>query len=122
MQEIFKKLDLVDYVESFTAFFARKKEVVLEGDINIHYKIIKELSTYEFKPPLEVQSLDKALMLIQKQAILKLDDIFEFIKIIHYFLYLKNAKFDGKLQEWFEKIIIPPEMIELTNYFNEKGS
>jgi DNA mismatch repair protein MutS2 len=121
MQEIVKKLDLVDYVESFTAFFARKKEVILEGDINIHYKMIKELSTYEFKPPLEVQSLDNALMLIQKQGILKLDDIFEFIKIIHYFLYLKNAKFDGKLQEWFEKIIIPPEMIELTNYFNEKG-
>ncbi|MFA6789048.1 MAG: endonuclease MutS2 [Arcobacteraceae bacterium] len=121
MQEIFKKLDLVEYIESFSHFFSRKKEVVLEGDINIHYKLVSELSSYEFKQPPLVESLDNALMLIQKQAVLRVEDIFEFIKIINYFSYLKNNKFDGKLLEWFEKIIIPSEMIEITNYFNEKG-
>lgn len=121
MQEIFKKLDLVDYIENFSSYFSRKKEVMLEGDINIHYKLVSELSKYEFKKAPEVIVLDNALMLIQKQAVLRLDDIFEFIKIINYFNYLKNSKFDGKLLEWFDKIIIPNEIIAITNYFNEKG-
>jgi DNA mismatch repair protein MutS2 len=121
MQEIFKKLDLVEYIQSFSTLFARQKPVHIEGDINIHYKLINELSFYDFKSPPEVQSLDTAVMLIQKQAILKLNDIFEFVKIIRYFNYLKTIENQQKLQEWFDKILIPEPLIEVVNYFNEKG-
>lgn len=121
MQDIFKKLDLVDYIQSFSKHFSRKKEPILEGDINVHFKLIKELSSYTFKQPPLLGNLDYAFMLIQKQAILKIDDIFEFIKIVKYFIYLKNIKFDNRLLEWFEKIIIPQDIIDKIHFFNEKG-
>ncbi|MFA7084725.1 MAG: endonuclease MutS2 [Arcobacteraceae bacterium] len=121
MQEIFKKLDLVEYIESFIQYFSRKKEPILEGDINVHFKLINELSTYVFKQPPLVENVDNAFMRIQKQAVLKTEDIFEFIKMIQYFIYLKNIKFDNRLQEWFDKIIIPAEIVAITDFFNEKG-
>jgi len=43
MKNLIKKLDLSKYIASFSKLFAREKSIVLEGDINIHYKIIKEL-------------------------------------------------------------------------------
>ncbi|WP_419769918.1 MAG: endonuclease MutS2 [Candidatus Marinarcus sp.] len=121
MQEIFTKLDLQDYIKSFSALFARQKPVVLEGDVNLHYRLINELSNYNFKQPQSVLNLDTALMHIQKQGVLKVDDIFEFIKIIKYFNYLKTFNNEGKLFEWLEKIIIPTEIVEVTKYFSEKG-
>ncbi len=121
MQDIFKKLDLLDYIESFKKHFSRAKEPILEGDINIHFKLIKELSSYEFKQPPQVTSLDNAFMRIQKQAVLSVEDIFEFTKIINYFRYLQNIKFDGQLLTWFEKIIIPQEIVDITNFFTQKG-
>lgn len=122
MQEIFKKLDLEDYCESFSKLFAREKSVVLEGDINLHHRLIKELDKYDFKQPQEVINLDSAIVYIQKQGVLKFDDIYEFIKIIRYFLYLKRFNFEGKLFEWFEKIIIPSEIENLDNFFDSKGN
>ncbi len=121
MQDIFKKLDLLDYIESFKKHFSRAKEPILEGDINIHFKLIKELSSYEFKQPPQVTSLDNAFMRIQKQAVLSVEDIFEFTKIINYFRYLQNIKFDGQLLTWFEKIIIPQEIVDITHFFTQKG-
>ena len=121
MQEIFNKLDLEDYITSFQALFARHKQIVLEGDINLHYKLIHELDKYNFNEPPKVQNLDTALMHIQKQGVLKLDDIFEIVKIIRYFKYLTKFNFEGKLLEWFEKIIIPHDMLKIESYFNDKG-
>lgn len=121
MQEIFKKLDLEDYIEEFTKLFARKKEVALEGDINLHYRIIKELDAYNIKEPSEILNLDSALMHIQKQGILKLGDIFEFVKIIHYFSYLKTFNFEGKIADWMNKIIIPTEIESVASFFTKKG-
>ena len=120
MQEIFKKLDLLDYIESFSKLLAREKSIILEGDINIHQKLINELSFFDFKEPQKVQNLDNALMHIQKQGVLKVYEIYEFVKIINYFNYLKRFNFDGKLQEWIDKIIIPTDIINVCNYFDEK--
>jgi DNA mismatch repair protein MutS2 len=121
MQEIFKKLDLIDYIESFSTLLSREKPIVLEGDINLHHRLIKELSNFDFKEPPKILNLDNALMHIQKQGILKVYDIYEFVKIINYFNYLKRFNFDGKLQEWIDKIIIPNEIINICNYFDEKS-
>ncbi len=122
MQDILKKLDLQDYIESFSKLLAREKAIVLEGDINIHHRLINELSKYDIKQPTNVANLDTALVHIQKQGILKVDDIFEFIKIIKYFSYLKRFNFEGKLAEWIDKIIIPNEIEKTTQYFDDKAN
>ncbi len=121
MQEILKKLDLIDYIDSFSNFFAREKSVILEGDINLHHKLINEISKFDIKAPGEVQNLDGPLQHIQKQGILKVDDIIEFVKIIKYFMYLKRFNFDGKLQEWINKIIIPSDIQKICDYFDDRA-
>ena len=60
-------------------------------------------------------------MHIQKQGVLKLFEIYEFIKIISYFEYLKAQKFEGKISEWLEKIEIPAEISKVIRLFDEKG-
>ncbi|MBD3831217.1 MAG: endonuclease MutS2, partial [Arcobacter sp.] len=122
MQNILKKLDLMDYIESFSKLMAREKSIILEGDINLHFKLINELSKFDFKAPSQVENLDSALMHIQKQGILKIYEIFEFIKIINYFRYLKRFNFDGKMLEWLDKIIIPNEIIKISDYFDDKSN
>lgn len=122
MQNILKKLDLIDYIESFSKLMAREKSIVLEGDINLHYKLINELSKFDFKAPIKTENLDSALMHIQKQGVLKIYEIFEFIKIINYFRYLKRFSFDGKMLEWMDKIIIPNEVLKVSDYFDDKSN
>ena len=122
MQEIIKKLDLLDYIESFSKLLSREKSIILEGDINIHHKLISELSKFDFKEPQKIANLDNALMHIQKQGILKVYEIYEFVKIISYFNYLKRFNFDGKLQEWIDKIVVPLDVEKICNYFDEKSN
>lgn len=122
MKDIIKKLDLTEYIESFQELFSRKKSIILEGDINLHFKLIEELSKFDINAPKEVANLDKSLIYIQKQGVLKLNDIYEFTKIIRYFLYLKRFNFEGKLKEWIDKIIIPSDILKLDDYFDSKGN
>ena len=118
---LIEKLDLAEHIEKLKKFFARQKDIVLEGDINIHSKIINEFCEYQFTNPKSVQNLDNQLMHIQKQGVLKLFEIYEFIKIISYFEYLKAQKFEGKISEWLEKIEIPAEISKIIRLFDEKG-
>ena len=122
MENLIKKLDLNEYITNFSKLFAREKPIILEGDINIHYKIISELSKYNINQPLSVQNLDSQLMHIQKQGILRVYEIYEFIKIINYFLYLKRFNFEGKLLEWMDKIIIPNDILKICEYFDDKAN
>ena len=122
MKNLIQKLDLNEYIDSFSKLLSREKSFILEGDINIHYNIVKELSNYNFNPPKTVQNLDSQLMHLQKQGVLKIYEIFEFIKIIDYFLYLKRFNFEGKLLLWMEKIVIPNEIINICQYFDEKSN
>ncbi|MBL3520032.1 endonuclease MutS2 [Arcobacter lanthieri] len=122
MENLIKKLDLSDYITSFSKLFAREKSIILEGDINIHYKIISELSKYNINQPLNVENLDSQLMHIQKQGVLRVYEIYEFIKIINYFLYLKKFNFEGKLLEIMDKIIIPNDILKICEYFDDKAN
>ncbi|OCL86908.1 Endonuclease MutS2 [Aliarcobacter thereius] len=121
MEKLITKLDLNDYIENFKKLFAREKSIILEGDINIHFKIIEELSKYNFNAPKSVENLDSELIHLQKQGVLKIYEIYEFIKIINYFLYLKRFNFEGKLLEWMEKIVIPNEILNICNFFDDKS-
>ncbi|MDX4027789.1 endonuclease MutS2 [Aliarcobacter skirrowii] len=122
MENLIKKLDLSDYITSFSKLFARDKSIILEGDINIHYKLIDELGRFDFKAPLSVENLDSQLIHLQKQGILKIYEIFEFVKIVNYFLYLKRFNFEGKLLEWIEKITIPNDILKICQYFDDKSN
>jgi len=122
MKNLIKKLDLSEYITSFSKLFAREKSIVLEGDINIHYKIINELSKYNIQEPLNVENLDIQLIHLQKQGVLRVYEIYEFIKIINYFLYLKKFNFEGKLLELMDKIVIPSDILKICEYFDDKAN
>lgn len=122
MEKLLKQLDLYEYIESFKTLFAREKSIILEGDINIHYKLIEELARFNFNPPTKIDNLDSQLMHLHKQGILKVYEIFEFIKIINYFKYLKRVRFEGKMDDWMQKILIPEEIFKISEYFDEKSN
>lgn len=122
MENIIKKLDLADYLQSFSQLFSREKSIILEGDINLHYKLIKELEKFDFKIPPKVENLDLNILHLQKQGVLRVYEIFEFVKIINYFNYLKRFNFEDKLQEWMDKISIPNEILRICSYFDEKAN
>ncbi|MEA2051179.1 MAG: endonuclease MutS2 [Campylobacterota bacterium] len=121
MENLVKKLDLKNHLEKLSSLFCREKSVVLEGDINIHYSILKELEKHNLKSPKKLDNLDSAIVYLHKQGVLKLYEIYEFIKIINYFNYLKKFNFDNRLKIWIDKIIIPEELEQISNYFNDKG-
>lgn len=120
-EQFFKKLDLDGYIEDFRGFFARDKEIFLQGDSKLHYKRINELSLIDFNPPPMIEELNSALTHLSKQGILHLSQSFEFIKICMYFRYLKGLKFEESLKEWLLKIEIPQAILELFEYFDKKG-
>ena len=116
-----KKLDIINHIQKLTALFSREKNIILEGDINIHYKIIQELEEFTLKTPQKLSNLDSALNYLNKQGNLKIYEIYEFVKILQYFLYLKKFDFTGKLENWIDKIIIPNELEKIIEAFDEKG-
>jgi len=95
MENLIKKLDLNEYITNFSKLFAREKSIILEGDINIHYKIISELSKYNINQPLSVQNLDSQLMHLQKQGVLRVYEIYEF-KDLKLGIPLNDNDFDFK--------------------------
>lgn len=118
---IAKKLDIENHLQQLSSLFCREKNVILEGDINIHHKIIEELEIFTLKTPPMVENLDSALNYLQKQGNIKIYEIFEFVKILNYFGYLKKFDFVGRLETWIDKITIPVELNKVIEAFNEKG-
>jgi len=118
---IIKKLDIVNHIEQLESLFCREKNIKLEGDINIHYSILKELENFTLKTPAKITNLDSPLAYLQKQGVLKIYEIYEFVKIITYFQYLKKFSFVGKLANWIDKIIVPKEFDLIIKAFNDKG-
>lgn len=121
MNELLVKLDLIGYIDEFSAYLARKKALFLEGDSKLHFARLCELEKCEFTPPQECANLHQSLTHLNKQGVLHLNESFEFIKIVQYFNYLKGLKFEGSLKVWLDKILIPPVFTEICAYFNSKG-
>ncbi len=121
MKEIISKLDLSEFIEHFTNFLAREKPLFMEGDASLHFRYIQKLSLVDFKAPKEVQNLDTELMYLKKLGMLKLNQIYEFVKIVEYFLYLKKLPFEGEVKVWIDKIVTPLEIVEICRYFDLEG-
>ncbi|MBD3791665.1 MAG: endonuclease MutS2 [Campylobacterales bacterium] len=120
-KSIIQKLDLDGYITQFKHFFAREKSVVMQGDINQHFRYIKALSSEEFPPPKAVKNLDLELNLIKKQAILGVEEIYAFVTMISYFNRLKSHTFQEPLSSWLHSIEIPDEIREIIDYFTAEG-
>jgi DNA mismatch repair protein MutS2 len=121
IEKLIKKLDLEDYIKEFEKFLARKKGVFISGDRNLHFKFIQALFEIEFKAPDPLVNLDEVLARTKKQAILRLEEIFYFVKIIEYFNYLKSLEAPIILKEWFLKIEIPKDFEEILKFFEKDG-
>lgn len=125
LQKIISQLDLDSFIATFQSFYSRKKNITIDGDKNIIFEYIKELDAIDFKPPGAIKPIDRALQSIKKFGILKPDEIFEFIKIIRYFIYLKNHQNippNSHFHNHLKKIIIPEYLINMETYFDEKGA
>jgi DNA mismatch repair protein MutS2 len=120
-KSIIQKLDLDGYISQFKHFFAREKSVVMQGDINQHFRYIKALSSEEFPPTKEVKNLDLELNLIKKQAILGLEEIYAFVTMISYFNRLKSQSFQEPIASWLQGIEIPDEILQVIDYFTAEG-
>nr|WP_104697457.1 MULTISPECIES: endonuclease MutS2 [unclassified Helicobacter] len=125
MQKIISQLDLDAFLTTFQGFFSRKKDLVIDGDKNIIFEYIKELDLIDFRPPDSIKPLDDALQNIKKFGILRSDEIFEIIKIIRYFSYLKNHHNLANCPYFYtylQKIVIPEYLINIEAYFDDKGA
>ena len=122
MTKLIKSLDLEEFIKAFKSFLSRDKELFLQGDTKLHLCFIKELESLQFTPPPLVQNLDSQLALLKKFGFLKLDEIFEFVKIVRYFNYLKGLKLEGRLGKWINSIDLPLNILEITKAFLENGS
>jgi DNA mismatch repair protein MutS2 len=121
IQELLKKLDLEPFIGSFTSFFAREKPLFMDGDRSLHLRFIKELSKYQFEPPKPLKNLDEELIKLQKSAILHREFLYEFSKLISYFIRLKKYKFESVLHEWLLAIEIPPKATSFCDFFGLDG-
>lgn len=121
MEDIFKRLDLDEYIKEYRNFLAREKPLFIEGDSNIHYKFINELQKYDITPPNSVENIDTPLVHLSKSGTLHINEIFEIVKIVRYFLYLKKQKFENGIKEWIGNVQITQSILEIEKYFDEKG-
>ena len=122
MEKLFSKLDLSDYAKGFQSFLAREKPLFLEGDAQVHYRLIMELERYDGMKPLPMMMpLDTPLAHLSKMGTLRLGELFAFVQIVNYMTYLKSILRENALSEWVEKIIIPSEISDICAYFDEKG-
>jgi len=120
-KSIVKKLDLDGYIREFKSFFAREKPVAMPGDINQHYRYIQALSSEQFPAPSPLPNLDRELNLIDKQAVLGLEEIFAFVTMLSYLNRLKAQGLPEPLGSWLRQIEIPEEIEAVIGYFTEEG-
>jgi DNA mismatch repair protein MutS2 len=118
---LIQKLDLDGYIERFSSYLARAKTVAMQGDVNQHYRYIEALQATELKPLPELPPLKNQLARLQKQALMSIDDIYSFVKMVDYFLYLKSSSLPLVISSWIETIEIPSEVSEISNSFTNKG-
>ena len=121
-EKLLNNLSLEDYFEDFRKLLARQgADFILDGDRSLHFRFLNELQKHDFNPPLEIKNLDEELRHISKNGVLSKRSIFDFSKIISYFLYLKNFQFENSVKEWLENIKIPTEIIPLAKTFDKNG-
>ncbi len=116
-----EKLDLGDYLQSFSSFFARPKPVAMEGDTHLHHRFIIALSKAEIPEPPQVPELTDRLMRLEKQGVLGLEEIFDFIRMIRYFNRLRALGLPEPAGSWIAEIEVPDEVAQIGSFFTDEG-
>ena len=121
MKDLIAKLDLGAYISSFESFLARQKPLFVNGDLALNFARLGELSSAKLTAPKPVIALSDAIERLGIMAVLHISEIYEFSKIISYFIYLKNQQIGTKTDEYLAKIEIPDKIAEICSYFAENG-
>lgn len=121
MKDLIAKLDLGAYISSFESFLARQKPLFVNGDLALNFARLGELSSANLSAPKPVIALNDAIERLGLMAVLHISEIYEFSKIISYFIYLKNQQIGTKTDEYLAKIEIPDKIAEICSYFAENG-
>ena len=121
LQTLITQLDLEQHISAFSEFFSRKSSLYMEGDQELHFRYIKALDTLEFSAPPKIADFFDIINRLKKHGVLNFEMIFEIIKVLRYFRYLKNSNFEGIIGEWMEKIHPPQEFEEIEKYFSKDG-
>ena len=121
MKDLIAKLDLSAYISSFESFLARQKPLFVNGDLALNFARLGELSSAKLTAPKPVIALSDAIERLGLMAVLHISEIYEFSKIISYFIYLKNQQIGTKTDEYLAKIEIPDKIAEICSYFTENG-
>ena len=121
MKDLIAKLDLSAYISSFESFLARQKPLFVNGDLALNFARLSELSSANLTAPKPVIALSDAIERLGLMAVLHISEIYEFSKIISYFIYLKNQQIGTKTDEYLAKIEIPDKIAEICSYFAENG-
>ena len=121
MKDLIAKLDLSAYISSFESFLARQKPLFVNGDLALNFARLGELSSAKLTAPKPVIALSDAIERLGLMAVLHISEIYEFSKIISYFIYLKNQQIGTKTDEYLAKIEIPDKIAEICSYFSENG-
>ncbi len=119
--KLVEQLDLTQHISALKSFFSRERSLFLEGDQERHYRYIEALDRLTFKAPPRIASYGTLLAHLQKQGVLSFEQIFEVIKLVRYFRYMKNVHNEGIIYEWMSKIVIPEIFKEIENYFGYDG-
>ena len=118
---LIKQLDLGQHISEFQSLFSRETSLYIEGDQELHFKYIKALDKLEFKAPPKISDFNKIKLHLKKHGVLNFEDIFEPVKVVRYFRYLKNVATDGLIFEWMQKIEFPEKFFEVEKYFTHDG-
>lgn len=124
VQSLAKKLDLNEFLHSFSSFFAREKSIAFEGDYKIYSQLLKDLEPLTLPTPPKIKNLDTQLLHLQKNGVLHLEDIFEFGKILLFFHAIKTLNSLPKIgvfREWIDKINLPSNLVKIARFFQEDG-
>ncbi len=119
--QIISQLDLDAHIEEFQSFFSRNDKLFIQGDQELHFKYIQALDKVEFKAPPKISDFTTIKNHLKKRGVLNFEQIFEIIKVVRYFRYLKNKDLDGILGTWMAKFEFDERFLELEKYFTSDG-
>ena len=123
LPKLINALDLEDFIHSFEGFLARPKDFIFSGDRQVLVQFLQELESTHLSPLPRLKNLQTALTHLQKFGVLSFEDIFEFVKLVRYFAYLKRVikERTPHLYAWLDSIQIPPAMVQLCEIFEDDG-
>ena len=118
--QLVKRLDLEEYLSKLETLFSRPKGFHLIGDLEKNYRYLQALERKEFTPPPPVDPLDRELLHLKRFGTLSHSQIFQFVKIVRYFNYLKGRGWE-EFADWFDSIQIPAEIEQITRHYDKNG-